>query len=140
MVKRGRKSADELATITPLTGTRPDAPYDLTDDQAEEWRAIVDRMPADWFPRETWGVLSAYCRHVVTARRISALVDAFKPEWLKDDDGLKRFDRLAALRERETKALLACARSLRIAKSSQLKAETAYRRAQEPGVGPRPWD
>jgi chaperone required for assembly of F1-ATPase len=24
---------------------RPDAPYDLTDEQAEEWRAIVNRMP-----------------------------------------------------------------------------------------------
>jgi len=35
----------------------------LTDEQAEEWRAVVSRMAADWFPRETHGMLLAYCRH-----------------------------------------------------------------------------
>jgi hypothetical protein len=41
---------------------------DLTEDQAAEWRAVVDRLPNDWFPRETHGMLAQFCRHVCTAR------------------------------------------------------------------------
>jgi hypothetical protein len=52
---------------------RPDAPYDLTDEQSAEWWAIVNRMPADWFPRETHPLLSQLCRLIVRARRIAQL-------------------------------------------------------------------
>jgi chaperone required for assembly of F1-ATPase len=61
---------------------RPDAPYDLTDEQAQEWWAVVNRMPADWFPRETHGMLAQYCRHVVRARRVAQMLDAME----KSDD------------------------------------------------------
>ena len=77
MGTRGRKSSAELSILTmPTLETimRPDAPYDLTDEQADEWRAVVNRMPADWFPRETHGMLTQYCRHVVAARRVAQLV------------------------------------------------------------------
>ena len=77
MGTRGRKSSAELSILTMSTVEtimRPDAPYDLTDEQADEWRAVVNRMPADWFPRETHGMLTQYCRHVVAARRVAQLV------------------------------------------------------------------
>jgi hypothetical protein len=46
----------EVATVSAIeTIARPDAPYDLTDEQSDEWWAVVNRMPADWFPRETHG-------------------------------------------------------------------------------------
>ena len=35
-----------------------------------EWCAVVNRMPADWFPRETHGMLVQYCRLIVGARRL----------------------------------------------------------------------
>jgi len=57
-MKRGRKSQAELATVAVVDPDgRPDAPYDLTDYQADEWRTVVNRMPSGWFPRETWDVL-----------------------------------------------------------------------------------
>jgi hypothetical protein len=34
---------------------RPDAPYDLSDEQADEWRAVVDAMPAGHFMRGNCG-------------------------------------------------------------------------------------
>ena len=139
-MKRGPTSTASLAIVRPVTDTRPDAPYDLTDAQAEEWRAIVDRMPADWFPRETWGVLAAHCRHVVTGRMLSAEIDRHKAEWLKTDEGLKRFDRLTAARNRETVATIATARALRLTKASQIRPETAGRKARDAGNGRRPWD
>jgi hypothetical protein len=52
---RGPKSAGDLATptVADLRGdARPEPPADLTEEQAAEWRAVVERLPADWFPRE----------------------------------------------------------------------------------------
>jgi hypothetical protein len=46
----------------------------LTDEQATEWWAVVNRLPADWFPRETHALLIQYCRHVVSARRVAQLL------------------------------------------------------------------
>jgi len=54
MAQRGRVSMaalmvkDGLVAATP----RPDAPYNLGDEEAEEWRAIVNSMPADHFIRD----------------------------------------------------------------------------------------
>ena len=79
MAKRGRASGAELTVpkVDPIEVIeRPDAPYDLTDEQAEEWWAVVNRLPAEWFPRETHALLAQYCRHVVAARRVAELIDA----------------------------------------------------------------
>jgi hypothetical protein len=37
---------------------------------------VVNRLPADWFPHETYAVLAQYCRHVIAAGRIAQLVAA----------------------------------------------------------------
>jgi hypothetical protein len=54
---------------------RPDAPCDLTDEQSEEWRAVVSTMPPDHFMRGNYALLSQLCRHVVSARRIAQLIE-----------------------------------------------------------------
>jgi hypothetical protein len=51
---RGPQSsaAAVIRSVAELRGdARPEPPADLTEDQADEWRAVVDRLPADWFPR-----------------------------------------------------------------------------------------
>lgn len=79
---------------------------------------------------------------MVTYRLLSREIDRWRAEWFKaDDDGLKRFDRLLATREREGRALIAAARSLRVAKSSQMRSEAAGRAATKlSSTGRRPWD
>lgn len=77
MGMRGPKfgAALEIPSVADLRGdARPEPPEDLTPEQAEEWRAVVARLSADWFPRETHGLLAQYCRHVCTARRIARLL------------------------------------------------------------------
>ena len=54
------------------------ATCELSDEEGEEWCEIVDRLPADWFARETHALLVQYCRHVVAARRVSQLIAEFK--------------------------------------------------------------
>jgi hypothetical protein len=77
MGMRGPKSGAALAspTIADLRGdARPEPPADLTEEQAAEWEAVVARLPADWFPRESHGLLAQYCRHVCTARRLARML------------------------------------------------------------------
>lgn len=114
--KRGRASAAALEVTPAVTAVervvRPDAPYDLTDEQADEWWAVVNRMPADWFTRETHGLLSQYCRHTVQARRIAKLIE----DMLADTEGftIKDYDRLLKIQERESRALASLATKMRI--------------------------
>ena len=79
MRQHGRKSSEAALAIGRLsdieTMKRPDPPSELTDEQAEEWRAVVDRLPADWFGRETFALLTQHCRHVCRARRLAQMLD-----------------------------------------------------------------
>ena len=60
MGARGRKSMAELMVPTTFAEIipRPEAPDDLTDEQSEEWHAIVNTMPADHFMRGNFPLLS----------------------------------------------------------------------------------
>jgi hypothetical protein len=54
MGARGPQSSAALAIVpvAELRGdARPEPPADLTEEQAAEWRAVVERLPADWFPQ-----------------------------------------------------------------------------------------
>lgn len=135
MGTRGRASAASLEVAKPATErvARPDAPYDLTDEQAEEWWAVVNRLPADWFPRETHGVLAQYCRHVVAARRVAQLVDA--EERSEGELDLGRYDQLLKMQEREGRALSSLATRLRITQQATLS-----EKARKPTQGKKPWE
>lgn len=137
MGKRGRPSAASLElqqTTGPVeTIQRPDAPYDLTDEQADEWWAVVNSMPADWFTRETHALLADYCRHVVKSRRVSQLVaDAEKSEEL--DVGL--LDKLYKMAERESRAIGSLAVRMRISQQST----TNHRGNRSAKSVKKPWD
>jgi hypothetical protein len=139
MGNRGRKSAASLSILAPLgagASRRPDPPQDLTEEQAGEWKAVVNRMPADWFPRETHGVLAHYCRHVVTARYIGELIAAME----SGSDGstgldLEKYERLLRLQEKEGRAISSLATRMRLTQHSR------YDRKKGTGnVTRRPWE
>lgn len=134
MGSRGKVSAAslEVRTASPVESVaRPDAPYDLTDEQSEEWWAVVNRMPADWFPRETHGILAQYCRHVVAARRVAQLVAAEEA----GEFDLARYDQLLKMQEREGRALSSLATRLRITQQA-----TVSPKASKPLQNRKPWE
>jgi hypothetical protein len=140
-MKRGRKSAASL-TVVPAAEIisiveRPQPPAELSLEQAVEWRAIVDRLPAGWFPRETWPLLSQYCRHVVNARRVAQLLAQHEGA---ADFNTADYGALLAMQERETKAILATARGLKLSQQARVEPKTAGRLARDSKPGPRPWD
>lgn len=139
-MKRGPKSREELTVIRSILDARPQPPEDLSEAQAETWRTIVNRLPHDWFGRETLPILAAHCRHVSTHKLLSDAIDQFEPDWLKVEGGLDRLVKLTAMRDRETRGMVATARALRLTKSAQIRPETAGRAARNAGSGARPWD
>jgi hypothetical protein len=134
MGTRGRKSKSEIEVQVPASVEkleRPDAPYDLTDEQSEEWWAVVNRMPAEWFPRETHGMLSQYCRHVVSARRVAQLIEAATQIDPVDVDEL---DKLYKMQEREGRALSSLATRMRITQQA-----TYDKSKKKPMTRKTPW-
>lgn len=102
----------------------------LTAKQAAVWKRTVDAMPPEWFGGESLPLLAEYCRHVTRSRLLASRQDV---------DEIPVYDKLAAAAERETRAMLACARALRLTHQSRYDAAKARRKAREPS-GPRPWE
>jgi len=131
--KPGRKSSASLQTVSiDCKSVRPTAPDCLTTDQAEVWQSVVKSMPADWFGAETHPLLSQYCRHVITAR----VVDKLIAERAAGELDLKLYNRLLIMRARESAALTALARTMRMTQQSRIDPKTAGRRVGSmPRVG-----
>lgn len=135
---RGRKSVAELATVTPVEIVpRPNAPLDLSPEESDEWVAIVDAMPADWFPRETWPLLAQYCRHTVSARRVSQLIDA---ACSRDEIDVQEIRELLAMQAKETSALKAMAASMRLSQQASYSARGAGGEKSRRVTTKRPWE
>lgn len=135
MGTRGRASSASLAVLgaSPVeTIRRPVPPDELTDEQADEWVSIVDRLPADWFPRETHGLLTQYCRHVVAARRVSQLIADHE---VSEGFDIEEYDRLLKMQEREGRALSSLATRMRLSQ------QTTYDKSKKkPGQKRKPWE
>jgi hypothetical protein len=98
---------------------RPDAPYDLTDEQAEEWRAIVGVMDAGHFMRGNYPLLAQLCRHIVNARRLAQLKCAKEKEFDRKEFGI-----LLQLEATESAAIMRLSRSMRLTQQAVKRLET----------------
>jgi hypothetical protein len=139
MGTRGRKSAAEMGIIHGLP-QRPDAPAELTPEQAREWREIVTRLPVDWFSREVWPLLCAYCRHIINARHIAGLIEEARSADLNDRPALMKLKRLLSMQERQSSALMGLATRMRITNQSRYTAKSAATAARTGSGGPKPWE
>ncbi len=144
MKQRGRRSAAALETAAIVTADHLDspvlhtrrlaAPAHLTDAERAVWLEVVNDQPASAFMQTHAPLLELYCRHVVYARVIADELANFERAWLADDDGLKRFDRLLAMAEREGRAASSLATRLRITRQAVAHQETASNRLKEQQV------
>jgi hypothetical protein len=137
-MKRGRKSSESQSVVVSLVPrVRPDAPAELTDEQAETWRVTVNQMPSDWFAGCAGMLLGQLCRHVAYARWVAAelaVVGTFK-----EAKGLARFDRLSRMHEREGRAISSLMTKLRLTPQSKYSARAAHTASQStPRV--KPWE
>lgn len=143
MKQRGRKSiSGGLAVLADVIAIpRLPPPPELNEFEAHVWTATVNTKPSDWFQADTLPLLLSYCKHVSHSYTIDREIAAFEPEWLRTDDGLKRYKVLTDMRERESRALTALARSMRLTQQAQSHPVTAGRQAEKSkGASKRPWE
>lgn len=84
-------------------------------------------------------MLEMYCRHVVQARIIADEILNFDRAWLADDDGLRRYDRLLAMQEREGRAASSHATRLRITRQA-IDQQTVARSLVNQTKARKPWE
>ena len=134
MTKRGRRSSASL--LTPHPGQRPEPPAGLTVEQAATWRAVVGAKPVGYFGADTTPLLAAYTRHTASAR---VLADAL--EVIGWEAPAERLAPLLRLRDREVRAMLALARSMRLTQQATMGPRAAATRHNAvSSTGARPWD
>jgi hypothetical protein len=137
-----RKSAAALAvraTVAgPLEVKRLAAPAHLSEAERAIWLEVVNDQPADAFTATHAPLLELYCRHIVQARILADELAVFDRAWLADDDGLKRYDRLLAMAEREGRAASSLATRLRITR--QAIDQQTVARALVKDVKRKPWE
>lgn len=141
MGTRGRKSSAELQVVgeQAVEPTQyPTPPEELNSDQRKEWDAIVQRLPADWFPRETHGTLIQLCRHRARARRIAQLIEAYELCEEEEFDPKEYRDLLKAEAD-TTKTIQSCETKLRLSPQSTQDPKSAGR-SKRPKSGSKPWE
>lgn len=142
MKQRGKQS--EVSIVSPkanvLTANqRVVAPAHLTDAEVQVWNELIADQPATAFSETHIPLIEMYCRHVVNGRVLADEILNFDRSWLADDDGLKRYDRLLGMAERETRAASSLATRLRITRQS-LHEETAANEVKRHNKSRKPWE
>ena len=113
-------------------------PPQLSEFEAEVWTQIVATKPADWFGADTIPLLVSYCKHISHAAVLDKQIEEFNPEWMEDDAGLNRYKTLLNLREKESRAMTALARGMRLTQQSRYSAPTAQTQARKTAAK-KPW-
>ncbi len=143
MAQRGRKSATGLtasgfvAAVTSEKRLQP--PATLGDADRAVWAEVVNDQPASAFTPTHGPLLEMYCRHVTQSRLIADELLNFDRAWLADDDGLKRYDTLLRLADREDKAAGQIATRLRITRQS-VDQQTIARAINNNATARKPWE
>ena len=139
MPRKSAASLEVLVRRAPGVASRLVAPLHLSEAERSVWIQVVNDQPADSFTETHSPLLELYCRHVVNARVIADELANFQREWLADDDGLKRYDRLLGMAEREGRAASSLATRLRITRQA-LHAVTAARGVDNAPKNAKPWE
>jgi hypothetical protein len=116
----GRQSAAARLIAAPVLD-RPYPPEDLTEEEAKEWWAIVNRLPPDWFPMETQPILAQYCRHIIMARRVAGMIWETELGFKKTttpQEKMKALNRFYQWQEKQSRSLMALGTRLRITQQS----------------------
>lgn len=140
MGARGRKSAVETTSISSkVDGKIMLPPEGMSQAETDVWLDVLRCLPLDFIARESAELLAGYCRHAVSTRDISTMIARFNPKWLRVDGGIARYEKLLRMRSVESRAMLACARSLRLTSQSRVDPKTAGR-ARRNGMLPSYYD
>ena len=143
MAQRGRKSTAALQTVglvaPVIQEKRVVPPATLGDAERQVWAEVVNDQPANAFTATHIPQLEMYCRHVTQARLIADELLNFDRSWLADQDGLRRYDTLLKMHERESRAASSFATRLRITRQA-IDQQTVARGLLNKKTARKPWE
>ena len=136
MKQSGRKSVSSIGVAPLAVYTRLQPVDGLTDAERREWLTVVNARPADWFGPEHATMLTHYVRHKTISDGLVTQIHNFDPARLADDEGIKRYDALLKMLDRETKQITSLLRSMRMTQQSLIRAEKRL----NPTRSRKPWE
>lgn len=137
--KRGRKSTGDLLSVVPVSGSRIAPPPHLTEAQADEWRAIVDSLPSDYFRPGDVPLLAAYCVAATFYKRAAADMES-RGMTCMDDKGREYVNPTHQVLTSQASAMAQMAVKLRLCPSARYTEKTAATKAGARAAGARPWE
>lgn len=136
-MKRGPKSAADLSVVA-ISGARVPAPEYLTPGQREEWTAIVDSLPADWFRPADCALLVAYCAASALYKEALQMIQS---EGIVIDEGKGRRAHPAKdILTSQAAAMAQMAVKLRLCPSARYTEKAAGTATKNTASGKKPWD
>src|SRR5262245_45834447 len=123
-----------------MPGQRPAPPPELDPEQAEEWRAIVDRMPPEWFPRESWPILSELVQDITLLKQVAVELNDVRKGSISKPDVFEKFIKLTRMKMQLQQCMGNLASKLRLTHRSRYDSKTAHHVEQHASRFPKPWD
>lgn len=114
------------------------APGNLTDEQSEEWRAIVDSLPADYFRPGDAPLLAAFCVASALYKQATALIELHGMV-LQDDRGKMQANPAASILTSQASSMAQMAVKLRLCPSARYTEKAVATKTKRAGNG-RPWE
>ena len=142
MKQRGRKSAAaRIAVIDGSRGSRPAPPGELSETEAATWARVVGAMPPDWFGKEHFDLLTAFCK---TSEFIGHLDRQLLEATSQDLFGRPDLDLLRGLsnlRDTNVRQLTALARAMRLTQQAvDRRTSTRFRERGGNQDKKQPWE
>ena len=135
-----RKSAAALSVVVGSIDGRPRPPSDLTAAQREIWERTVANEAASFFSTAALQqMLKEYCRHVVSAAKLAKMIETVEQSNSFDEEGIKAYDKLLLMRDRETKAIGDKATKLRLTNQARYTPQAAAT-ASKKTAERKPWE
>lgn len=104
------------------------------------WNRVSGAMPSGWFKREQIDLLRAFCQHAARSDKFNRMASAFEAGDVGEQIELADRDRISKMADRESRAALALARSMRITHQAQIRPETAATKRDSETGQPKPWE
>jgi hypothetical protein len=147
MKQHGRRSQAALELVAEAhgvlpTGDKPQPPPHATDREVAEWWAVIDRLGPAWFPRETHGLLAAFCSVKCQLDDVNQGLAKFSHGLPSGEKRWKRYQELTRMRGALSTQLASLATKMRLTPQSRNdrdRATSESRRRQEQTDG-KPWD
>jgi P27 family predicted phage terminase small subunit len=137
--KRGRRSVGDLLSVVPVTGQRLVPPSHLTTDQEQEWRAIVNSLPADYFRPGDVPLLAAYCVASTFYKRAASEMEA-RGLIMTDDKGREYVNPAHQILTSQASSMAQMAIKLRLCPSARYSEKAAATKAGDAAKPSRPWE